>query len=107
MRYRQTRLRLLLLVWAVVLGTAALATRAALRPARSALPPPATATGDLLSRIRQTGVLRVGTTGDYDPFSYVDSSGSDRGIDIEALGCSPGRSGQTSGSGSCRPPGRR
>lgn len=56
-----------------------------MRPARSTRPPAATAPGgDLLSRIRQTGVLRVGTTGDYDPFSFVDTTGSYRGIDIEA-----------------------
>jgi cyclohexadienyl dehydratase len=54
------------------------------RLARSALQPQATATHDLLSRIRQTGVLRVGTTGDYDPFSYVDPVGYYRGIDVEA-----------------------
>lgn len=39
---------------------------------------------DLLAQVRQAGVLRVGTTGDYDPFSFVDPMGNARGIDIEA-----------------------
>jgi len=39
--------------------------------------------GDL-AQIRQTGVLRVGETGDYDPFTVVDASGSYHGIDADA-----------------------
>jgi len=55
-----------------------------MRPARPTLSPPVTApTQDSLTRIRQTGVVRVGSTGDYDPFNFVDSRGSFRGIDAE------------------------
>jgi cyclohexadienyl dehydratase len=56
-----------------------------LRPARPTLAPPAAVrTRDALARIRQSRVLRVGTTGDYDPFSVLDSRGRFRGIDVEA-----------------------
>src|SRR5436309_15269982 len=36
-----------------------------------------------LSRIRDAGVLRVGTTGDYTPFSLKQPDGSYEGADIE------------------------
>jgi cyclohexadienyl dehydratase len=36
-----------------------------------------------LNRIRQSGILRVGTTGDYLPFSYSDDGTDFRGIDID------------------------
>src|SRR6478752_3283243 len=36
-----------------------------------------------LDRIRAAGVLRVGTTGDYTPFSLIQSDGSYRGADID------------------------
>jgi cyclohexadienyl dehydratase len=36
-----------------------------------------------LARIRGAGVLRVGTTGDYTPFSLIQSGGSYRGADID------------------------
>ncbi len=36
-----------------------------------------------LSRIRAAGVLRVGTTGDYAPFSLLQPDGSYRGADID------------------------
>ncbi|MBV8151039.1 MAG: transporter substrate-binding domain-containing protein, partial [Candidatus Eremiobacteraeota bacterium] len=39
---------------------------------------------DALSRIRQSGVLRVGLTGDYDPFSLSDKNGEFRGVDVDA-----------------------
>ncbi|MGA3036081.1 MAG: transporter substrate-binding domain-containing protein [Vulcanimicrobiaceae bacterium] len=39
---------------------------------------------DDLAQIRQTGVLKVGLTGDYDPFSLVDANGVYRGIDADA-----------------------
>ena len=48
--------------------------------AQTAVAPPQ----DSLTQIRQTGVLRVGLTGDYDPFSLVDSNGVYRGIDADA-----------------------
>jgi cyclohexadienyl dehydratase len=44
------------------------------------------ATGDgspILDRIRAAGVLRVGTTGDYTPFSLIQPDGSYRGADID------------------------
>ena len=36
-----------------------------------------------LDRIRAAGVLRVGTTGDYTPFSLLQPDGSYQGADIE------------------------
>jgi cyclohexadienyl dehydratase len=48
--------------------------------AQSAVAP----TQDELAQIRQTGVLRVGLTGDYDPFSLADASGAYHGIDADA-----------------------
>ena len=39
--------------------------------------------GDL-ARIRQTGVLRVGETGDYDPFTVAEPNGTYRGVDADA-----------------------
>src|SRR2546426_7809869 len=36
-----------------------------------------------LARIRAAGVLRVGTTGDYTPFSLLQPDGSYQGTDIE------------------------
>lgn len=44
----------------------------------------ATAQAGDLAQIRQTGVLRVGETGDYDPFTVVDASGNYHGIDADA-----------------------
>lgn len=48
-------------------------------------PAPA-AQSDELAQIRATGVLRVGETGDYDPFTVVDVSGTYHGIDADAAG---------------------
>ena len=66
---------------------AAVLTFAAVPAARTipALAQTATAVqaGDL-AQIRQTGVLRVGETGDYDPFTVVDASGNYHGIDSDA-----------------------
>ena len=39
--------------------------------------------GERLDAIKSRGVLRVGTTGDYKPFSFRDEEGSYRGADIE------------------------
>jgi cyclohexadienyl dehydratase len=39
--------------------------------------------GETLEAIKQRGVLRVGTTGDYKPFTFRDEDGSYRGADIE------------------------
>jgi cyclohexadienyl dehydratase len=39
--------------------------------------------GDRLAQIRATGVLRVGTTGDYAPFSHAVDGASYEGIDID------------------------
>lgn len=43
----------------------------------------AQAADDALQAIRQAGVLRVGTTGDYKPFSYKGADGALVGADIE------------------------
>ena len=40
---------------------------------------------DPLAQIQDSGVLRIGTTGDYRPFSYEDETGTLQGVDI-ALG---------------------
>src|SRR4051794_17573175 len=108
MRWFPSRVRCSLLVGAALLGVAVVALQATLGPARPSLSPLTTLlTQDSLGRIRQTGVLRVGCTGDYDPFSFLDSRGRFRGIDSEAAHLLAGRSGPTSRSGSSRPPGRR
>ncbi|MBV8073887.1 MAG: transporter substrate-binding domain-containing protein [Candidatus Eremiobacteraeota bacterium] len=39
---------------------------------------------DALVAIRRSGVLRVGLTGDYDPFSIADAAGTFQGVDVEA-----------------------
>lgn len=39
--------------------------------------------GPTLSRIRDSGVMRVGTTGDYTPFSLLGPEGAYRGADID------------------------
>lgn len=39
---------------------------------------------DLLAQVRRTGILRVGLTGDYDPFSLVDGNGNFHGLDVDA-----------------------
>ncbi len=39
--------------------------------------------GEVLDAIHARGTLRVGTTGDYKPFSFRDEDGSYRGADIE------------------------
>jgi cyclohexadienyl dehydratase len=49
--------------------------------AQTATAPPAP---NELALIRQAGVLRVGLTGDYDPFSLIDSTGAYHGIDADA-----------------------
>jgi cyclohexadienyl dehydratase len=41
--------------------------------------------GAVLDRIRATGELRVGTTGDYKPFSYRTADGNYQGADIEMV----------------------
>ena len=41
---------------------------------------------DRITQIRQSGILRVGTTGDYAPFSFEDAAGSYSGIDIDMAG---------------------
>ena len=42
--------------------------------------------GETLERIRQSGVLRVGTTGDYKPFTFRRDDGSLYGADIDMAG---------------------
>lgn len=69
---RAGRGRAALLSWVVALAIGVLALQA-MRPAPTSL-----------ARIRQTGELRVGATGDYDPFSFLDSRGDLRGIDADA-----------------------
>lgn len=39
--------------------------------------------GQVLDAIQQRGALRVGTTGDYKPYSFLDPDGTYRGADIE------------------------
>lgn len=39
--------------------------------------------GAVLDRVRASGALRVGTTGDYKPFSFRNADGSYRGADID------------------------
>jgi cyclohexadienyl dehydratase len=39
--------------------------------------------GEVLDHIRASGALRVGTTGDYKPFSFRDADGSFSGADID------------------------
>lgn len=66
-----------------VLLAAALASVCALAPAWR--PAPAVAQADSLAQIRNSGILRVGLTGDYDPFSVVDpQTGTFRGLDVDA-----------------------
>ncbi|MGF7176396.1 transporter substrate-binding domain-containing protein [Azospirillum doebereinerae] len=45
--------------------------------------PAAWAADDALQGIRQAGILRVGTTGDYKPFSYKGDDGALVGADVE------------------------
>src|ERR1700761_9042002 len=40
-------------------------------------------TSPTLARMRASGTLRVGTTGDYTPFSLIQPDGSYRGADID------------------------
>jgi cyclohexadienyl dehydratase len=83
MRWFPRRVQLELLAWAALLGAALVTVQETLRPGLPA-PPAAAPSRDLLARIRLTGVLRVGLTGDYDPFSVVNAQGEYRGIDVEA-----------------------
>ncbi len=55
-------------------------------PTPPALPAAAPAgTTDVLARIKRTGVMRVGLTGDYKPFSYLNpSTGAFTGADVDA-----------------------
>ena len=68
-----------------LLATLALAVAALAPPAgRAAEPPPAASsvTSSRLDDILARGVLRVGSTGDYKPFSYRSGTGSFIGLDI-------------------------
>jgi len=65
---------------AVVTCAAPAATR--MLPAYAQAMAPSQA-GDL-AQIRQSGVLRVGETGDYDPFTIASPDGTYRGIDADA-----------------------
>ena len=51
----------------------------------AAIPAPSRA-GEALDAIRARGVLRVGTTGDYKPFTFREPDGSYRGADIVLAG---------------------
>lgn len=42
-------------------------------------------TGSHLDKIKQTGVIKVGTSADYPPFEYVDENGNKTGFDIELM----------------------
>ncbi|WP_042444017.1 transporter substrate-binding domain-containing protein [Azospirillum sp. B510] len=61
----------------------AVLTVAALFAASVAAMPAARAADGALQAIRQAGVVRVGTTGDYKPFSYKGADGALVGADIE------------------------
>lgn len=72
----------------IFVALAAAVVTFAAAPAARTVPALAQATmaaqaGDL-AQIRQTGVLRVGETGDYDPFTVAEANGSYRGIDADA-----------------------
>ncbi|MFZ5808516.1 MAG: transporter substrate-binding domain-containing protein [Chloroflexota bacterium] len=41
--------------------------------------------GSHLDKIKQAGVIKVGTSADYPPFEYVDESGNKTGFDIELM----------------------
>ncbi|HEX4408558.1 MAG TPA: transporter substrate-binding domain-containing protein [Xanthobacteraceae bacterium] len=47
--------------------------------------PLAAQAGDILEHIHASGALRVGTTGDYKPFSFHNADGSYSGADIEMV----------------------
>ena len=61
----------------------ALLTAAAMIAATITMVPAAFAADSVLQTIRQAGVIRVGTTGDYKPFSYKGADGALVGADIE------------------------
>ena len=61
--------------------------------------------GQVLDTIRQHGVLRVGTTGDYKPFTFRNPDGSYYGADID-MAAPAGRPARREGSSSCRRYGR-
>jgi ABC-type amino acid transport substrate-binding protein len=42
-------------------------------------------TGSHLDKIKQAGVIKVGTSADYPPFEYVDENGNKTGFDIELM----------------------
>ncbi|MBV8602902.1 MAG: transporter substrate-binding domain-containing protein [Candidatus Eremiobacteraeota bacterium] len=69
---------------ALVFALAAVALPALRTLPACAQPAAVAPAGDALARIRQTGVLRVGLTGDYDPFSVVDGTGAFHGVDVDA-----------------------
>ena len=72
-------LRSLALALAVALVPLAAAAQAPAAPAA-----PGAATGDRLARIKANGVLRVGTTGDYKPYTYLDpATNAYSGMDID------------------------
>ena len=39
---------------------------------------------DILEKIREKGIIKVGTTGDYKPFTYIEN-GEYKGYDIEVV----------------------
>ena len=67
-------------------ATAALGTGAALLAGVRPTPASAQTTGSRLARILESGTIRVGTTGDFNPMSFRDSAtNSYAGYDIEAM----------------------
>lgn len=52
--------------------------------AADAPPAAAPAAVDALAQIRSSHVVRIGLTGDYDPYSVIDASGAFHGMDVDA-----------------------
>lgn len=69
-----------------LLAAATLGTGAALLVGARPTPAQAQTTGSRLSRILESGTIRVGTTGDFNPMSFRDpATNSYAGYDIEAM----------------------
>lgn len=81
LRPRQAAIEAALTARLTPLGAGPASIRA-LADALAALKPGPRA-GDRIEAIRTRGVLRIGTTGDYAPFSAIDADGRRTGIDIE------------------------
>src|ERR1700756_1434397 len=72
--------------WIVSLALAAAAAAPLAARAAEAPRPASAAPASRLDEILARGVLRVGTTGDYKPFSYRMGTGDFIGLDVELAG---------------------